>query len=162
MFVSPEKIIHEFGIMSGQRVVDIGSGSGHYVFPIAKLVGATGHVYAVDISEPALHRLKKEAEERRLENVDVILADVEAEGIHLASDLVDTALLSNILSQLEDVTAVVREAKRILRSGGTLVVVDWADKLSADDVKSFIEKEDLTFLRKFEAGEQHFGMIFRK
>ena len=52
----------EIGIREGQTVLDIGCGSGTFTIPSATLVGETGTVYALDIDERALNKLRIKAE----------------------------------------------------------------------------------------------------
>ncbi len=49
------------GAKKGLVILDFGCGSGTYTIPAAKLVGATGRVYAVDINSTALDRLERKA-----------------------------------------------------------------------------------------------------
>lgn len=163
MFSSPKKNILEFGILAGHRVVDLGSGSGHYVLSAARLVGPVGHVYAVDINESALIRTQREAKEQGFENVDVMLADAEGDvGTHLQSGLADTVILSNLLFQLENPTKAVSEARRILKPRGTAAVVDWVGKFPSDEAMKIFTDNGFEFVRKFDAGDEHYGLIFRK
>jgi ubiquinone/menaquinone biosynthesis C-methylase UbiE len=61
MFSDPRSNIDQFRLDPGMIVADLGCGSGHYTFAIAKAVAPTGRVYAVDVQKDLLVRLKTEA-----------------------------------------------------------------------------------------------------
>lgn len=167
-FVKPEEIVKSIGLEQGMAIVDFGAGSGHYALAAAKLVGENGRVYAVDVQKDLLATIRSEAAKRELSNLEIIWTDLEKpESTRLADDSIDKAIISNILFQLEDKGAVVREAMRVLKKGGNAVVIEWIElksgkQLGKDDcVKIFMsagfEKE-----KEFEAGDNHYGIIFHK
>src|SRR4030095_12939357 len=47
----PDGVIEALRLRPGDRVADLGSGGGYFTFRLAKAVGPTGHVYAVDVDE---------------------------------------------------------------------------------------------------------------
>ena len=176
MFSDPEHNVLEFGFIPGNTVADLGSGAGHYAAALSKAVGPAGHVYAVDIDKEMLVRLKNDSIHEGRENIDIILGDIETpEGTKLRSECSDGAVFSNILFQLSKKAEALREAIRIVRPGGKICIVEWSDLSFLAAVKSnqapvMSDKETrelcatlgLIFERAFEAGEHHYGLIFRK
>jgi ubiquinone/menaquinone biosynthesis C-methylase UbiE len=175
MFSDPRKNIQELGFNPGDRVADLGSGVGHYSFPLSDSVGPKGDVYCIDIKKEVLVALKNQAEKEGRENIEVIWGDIEKmDGTKLRDSVVDGVLFSSILFQLKDKVTALKEAKRILKLGGKLCVIEWADLSYLSGVKetdneSTINKEELTtlasangfhFQKSFEAGEHHYGLIF--
>ncbi len=181
MFLEPEKLVSKFGLRPGMIVADLGAGAGSMTFPIAKAVrgdtneaGMGGRVYAIEVQKEILLRLKKEAEERHLTNIDIIWANIEKhEGTKIADHCVDMAVVSNVLFQVEDKMTFLGEVKRILKPDGRVVIIDWSEsfggmgpisvhvvtKTSAEQLmhKVGFEKE-----RELEAGSHHYGVIFKK
>jgi ubiquinone/menaquinone biosynthesis C-methylase UbiE len=126
-FANPAENILHLGLREGMRVGDFGAGSGHYVFSASALVGSTGRVYAVDVQEDILTRLKDEANRRMIRNIDTIWGDFERPGGSTLRDgALDAVILSNTLFQLEHKEQAIAEIKRVLKSGGKLLVIDWA------------------------------------
>jgi ubiquinone/menaquinone biosynthesis C-methylase UbiE len=176
MFADPKMNVKEFGLSPGQSVADFGSGVGHYSFPLSEAVGPRGSVYCIDIKKDILVTLKNQAIKERKENIEVILGDVDKpNGTKLREAVVDTVLLSDLLFQLSSKDIAIKEAKRILKPGGKVVVIDWSEVsylngvkhegkniiFSEDELKSLMEQNGFKLERRFEAGEHHYGLIFK-
>ncbi|MGA8601958.1 MAG: class I SAM-dependent methyltransferase [Beijerinckiaceae bacterium] len=69
----------------GERVIDIGCGCGTTSFEIARRVGASGHVSAVDISQPMLDIARRDAERDRVHNVEFLEADAQTHAFEPAT-----------------------------------------------------------------------------
>ncbi|MBV8849445.1 MAG: methyltransferase domain-containing protein [Methylobacteriaceae bacterium] len=74
------KAIDTLAPRAGERVIDIGCGCGTTSFEIARRVGTSGHVTAVDISRPMLDVARGEAERDRVRNVEFLEADAQTHG----------------------------------------------------------------------------------
>jgi len=187
-FLNPDMVINEFGLRPGMSVADFGSGAGYFTIIMAARVGKEGRVYALDIMESALDSVREKAGAVGLENVEAIRTNLEVMGSSGLSDQSqDMALLANILFQSDKKIEIVREAKRTLKDGGSLIIVDWKknagampdlpdrqtggrqgfgppDNLRTDEMAmhSLAVGEGLVFERAFDAGQFHFGLIFKK
>lgn len=173
MFSDPQKNIAEFGVSDGMRVVDLGAGSGFYAIESAKKVGPRGMVYAVDVQQDLLSKIKTSAGLLGLHNVEVVWGNIEKLGGTKLRDLIaDRVILSNTLFQVEqaDRENLALEIKRLLKSGGKLLVVDWAQgtplspktlvpRLLAEGI---FQKVGLQLEKNFDAGDHHYGIIFKK
>ena len=158
----------------GMKIADLGSGSGFYSLEAARVVGDGGKVYAIDVQKDLLAKLKNAANASHLPNVEVIPGDLEkVGGARLADGSVDVAIAANILFQIAEKEAFLREAKRIIKTGGKLAVVDWSDSfggigpmadhvIKEDEARELAVKEGFTFERDFKAGAHHYGLIFKK
>ncbi|MEX0932469.1 MAG: methyltransferase domain-containing protein [Parcubacteria group bacterium] len=163
MFLSPKENVLEFGFLPGQKIADLGAGTGHYALALSRILGPSARIYAVDIQEGALSRLKKQALDEGLRNVDVMLGDLEKPyGTRLRTDLVDGVVVSNTLSQIEDKQAFISEIDRILARKGRVALVDWKEKLEKDAVRKLFEGRGFSFERGFLAGGHHYVLIFKK
>ena len=173
-FLNPDAIVNEFGLRDGMSVADFGSGAGYFTILIAQRAGKEGRVYALDIMESALDSVRAKAKAAELENVEAIQTNLEVLGSSgLYDQSQDAVLLANILFQSEKKSEIIREAKRVLKDKGSLIIIDWRkeaggfgppDSLRTDEVamRSLIVGEGLVFERDFNAGQFHFGTIFRK
>lgn len=172
-FAHPHRNIAALGIEPGMTVVDFGSGSGAYVLAAAEALGGSGRVYAVDIQKDLLRRTKNEASRRGLHTVDVLWADLEIPGATKIKDAhVDRVIISNLLFQVPDTTAVMTEARRITRPHGLVAVIDWSDSFGGmgPRTKDVVPRETAIAIaqangfeleREFPAGAHHYGLLFR-
>lgn len=174
MFSDPVHNIEQFGLSDGAVVADLGAGSGFYTLAAAKAVAPTGRVYAIDVQRDLLDRIKKEAGRLHLGNVDVLSGDLEKlGGSKIKENSCTAAIASNILFMLSDKKTFFLEAKRILKSSGKLLVVDWAGSFGQmgphldhvvykDDAVKLALAAGFTLDKEISAGAHHYGIIFRK
>lgn len=173
-FLKPESLVNEFGLAPGMSVADFGSGAGYFTILMAERVGKEGRVYALDIMESALDSVREKAKAVGLENIELIRTNLEVVGSSgLADQSQDVVLLANILFQSDKKSEIVKEAKRVLKDTGSLIIIDWKkgaggfgppDNLRTDEtaMRSLAVGEGLIFDRIFDAGQFHFGAIFKK
>ena len=107
----------------GDRVLEIGSGPGYVSLVLAERVGATGAVYAVDVSAEALAHLARLQKERGVSNIERFVAD--AATLELPGRRADAALISMVLHHTDDPAAILRNVARLLAPGGLAVVAEF-------------------------------------
>jgi ubiquinone/menaquinone biosynthesis C-methylase UbiE len=174
MFSDPKHNIEQFGLSDGKIVADLGAGSGFYSIEAARVVAPHGRVYAVDVQPDLLARLRTEAQRNHITNIDVITGDMEKVGGTKIRELsVDAAIASNVLFMLEDRKTFLTEVRRILKSGGKLLLVDWSASFSQmgphsdhvvykDAARKLAQDAGFTLEKEINVGSHHYGMIFRK
>lgn len=174
MFSDPQKIVDQFRLDHGHVVADFGSGSGFYTLAAAKAVGSAGKVYALDVQRDLLLRLKTEANNRGLRNVEIITADLERPaGSLLRPETVHEVIIANLLFQVKNRDRVIEEAVRLLKKNGRLLIVDWRESFGnlgptpamifgEDQARQLAENYHLQFMEGISAGEHHYGLIFKK
>ncbi|MFA7309469.1 MAG: methyltransferase domain-containing protein [Candidatus Paceibacterota bacterium] len=172
-FAHPPRNVDALSIEPGMTVVDFGSGSGAYVLAIAERLKNKGHVYAIDVQQDLLRRTKNETHKKGYTNVEVIWSDLEKPmSSKIADRHVDVVLVSNLLFQLEDKTAPLTEAWRILKPAGKLAVIDWSESFGGmGPVKNEVVNKELALalaktagfelVSEFNAGAHHYGLILR-
>jgi len=169
MFSDPSVNISRLGLADGMKVVDLGAGSGFYTLEAARRVGASGRVYAVEVQKDLLDRICSNGKTQGLNNIEVIWGNVEKiGGTKIKDALADRAIASNILFQLEKPDDFALEIKRILKSGGKVLVVDWSDvsplgpktPFSAAKAQALFEKSGFKLDQTFGAGDHHYGLVF--
>ena len=173
-FAHPGRNVSAFEIKPGMAIADFGSGSGAYVLAIGEALRGMGHVYAIDVQRDLLSRVKNESARMGYKNVEVIWGDVERlYGSKLADDSIDIVLISNLLFQLSDKPSALLEANRVLKPGGRLAVIDWADSfrgmgptqrdvVAKEKANSLAYDAGFEFVREFPAGAHHYGLIYKK
>jgi FkbM family methyltransferase len=123
IFVRRGKIAGALRLQPGERVADVGAGTGLFTWMFAQKVGDQGKVYAVDISPEFVRHLGENAQEKGLDQVEVVLcSDRSAE---LATNSIDKAFICDTYHHFEFPAATMRSIHRALRPGGELVLVDF-------------------------------------
>ena len=72
-----ERFFREAGIRRGQRVLDIGSGVGDVAMLVARLVGSSGEVVAIERDPRSIAKARARVSEAGLHNVSFIESDVD-------------------------------------------------------------------------------------
>lgn len=120
---------------TGEVCVDLGSGRGTDVIRMAELVGETGFVYGIDISDGMLEKARKNAEKFEIANVRFI--QCELEKIELPDRAVDLVISNCTINHAADKQAVWNEIYRILKKGGRFVISDiYANSPIADEYRN--------------------------
>jgi ubiquinone/menaquinone biosynthesis C-methylase UbiE len=170
-----ENILRKITIEEGQKVAELGCGNfGFFVWPMAKLVGRHGQVYAVDILKNTLEEIKRQALKENFPQVKTVWSNLEIfKATDIETSSLDCALLINILYQSEKRIEILREAIRLLKRGGKLLIVEWENtdsplgpilekRVKLDSLKSVAPKIGLDIRDEFIAGPYHYGIILTK
>jgi ubiquinone/menaquinone biosynthesis C-methylase UbiE len=168
-------ILEKLELAQGMKVADLGcGGAGHFVFPAAALVGSEGVIYAVDILKTVLQGITSRARLELFNNIETVWSNLEICGVTKIEDnSLDAALLINILFQTKKHTEVIKEAIRLIKPGGKLLIIDWkmtgapfgpavAARIKKTEIMSIVEALGLKQQEEFAAGPYHFGLIFIK
>jgi len=128
--------------------LDVATGTG---FTAAALAGFVGHVTGIDMTDEMLSQAGRLARERGLTNVRFELGDALKIGYPNSSfDLVTSRRASH---HFEDVSRFLREARRVLRSGGRLGIVDMSPPEGAEAFSNRIERlRDRSHVKAFTQG----------
>jgi ubiquinone/menaquinone biosynthesis C-methylase UbiE len=166
-FLNPNKVLKEVSLRRNMTAVDFGCGSGGWVIPLAKEL-EEGKVIAVDILEEPLSALKSKAKLEKITNIETMPGDVE-KGTDVFEKSADLVLMTNLLFQCEDKKKVLEEGKRVLRTGGKILIVDWnldaplgpkERRVSPEEVKKIAQNVGFKLKKEFKASNYHYGLIF--
>jgi ubiquinone/menaquinone biosynthesis C-methylase UbiE len=115
-------IVETLALSPGMTVLDAGCGPGRLTVPLARSVGPTGRVVALDIQPGMLARARSKVEAAGLANVEFVAAAL-GDG-KLPANCFDRAVLVTVLGEIPDRAAALDELFRSLKPGGVLAVVE--------------------------------------
>jgi ubiquinone/menaquinone biosynthesis C-methylase UbiE len=106
----------------GDTVVDLGSGAGNDAFIARQIVGESGKVIGIDMTEAMIQRATLNAIKLKYDNVDFVLGDIEE--IPLANNIADVVVSNCVLNLVPDKEKAFAEIYRILKPGGHFSISD--------------------------------------
>jgi ubiquinone/menaquinone biosynthesis C-methylase UbiE len=105
---------------AGERLLEVGPGTGYYTLDLAEWVGDEGRVDIFDIQQEMLDHTLESARERGISNLRPTHGD--ARSLPYEDDSFDAAILITVLGEIPDQDAALREFNRVLKPGGRLIV----------------------------------------
>jgi ubiquinone/menaquinone biosynthesis C-methylase UbiE len=168
---APSKAVALLQLGHGDVVADVGAGSGYMTVLLARAVGPTGRVLAVDIQPEMIERLTDRVHREMLTNVTAILG--AADDPRHPPGSVDLELMVDDYHELAAPQRMLQHLRSALKPGGRLVLLEYRKedpsipireehKMSVADAKAEIEPEGFTLLEvKEDLPRQHI-LIFRK
>ncbi|RPH73834.1 methyltransferase domain-containing protein [bacterium] len=109
-------------IKKGDTVIDLGSGAGNDCFVARALVGESGKVIGIDMTDAMIEKAKGNAKKLNYSNVDFLLGDIE--NMPLESDIADVVISNCVLNLVPNKVKAFDEIYRILKPGAHLSVSD--------------------------------------
>lgn len=173
----PEELIAKLPLEPGMQIVDFGCGTGFLTLPIAKRIAPNGRVLALDMVPEYLETIRLKANDRKLNysvsTKCVDLTTVNSTGLSISS--VWGVVMANILFQnnADGKKALLDEAKRILRTDGFLLIVEWHIEdlppsenlypLSKEDILKLLTDSGFTLTKELSLSTTtHWAFLFSK
>ena len=167
--LSAMEVLEAVGLEIGDIFLDAGCGDGYISIAASNLVGDQGKIYALDVYPESIENVKKEIEDKKLDNTHAILADI-SKNIPLDLDSIDIVLMANVLHGFvadEEVEKVMSNIVEVLKPGGVLAVVEFRKldgikgppfniRISPEEVSIILKDYGFEITDKHEIGEYHY------
>lgn len=124
----PDRVVESLCLKPGDNVADIGAGDGYFMFLLADAVGPKGKVYAVEVTDAKVNKLKRTVVRRGYANVFVILGQFD--DPLLPDEDIDLAFLCNTYHHIDNRPTYFSRLKADLRQHGRVAIVDLRGDLS--------------------------------
>ena len=119
-FITRERLREVLEPVGGERLLEIGPGTGYYTLAVAQWLSPVGRLDVLDVQQEMLDHTMRRAREEGFGNLTPTLGD--ARELPYADDTFDGAYLVTVLGEVPDQDAALRELARVVRPGGRVVV----------------------------------------
>jgi uncharacterized membrane protein YphA (DoxX/SURF4 family)/predicted O-methyltransferase YrrM len=123
LWQKPDEVVRLLELAPGMTVVDVGAGTGYFLAPLSRAVGATGRVLGTDIEPGMVRYMKERAAREELGNVEAVLAPTDDVGVPAGT--ADRILLVDVWHHIDGREAYASRLARALRPGGSILIIDF-------------------------------------
>jgi ubiquinone/menaquinone biosynthesis C-methylase UbiE len=165
--IQVSRVVETLRLAPGQKVADVGAGSGLFSRPMAEAVGMSGIVYAVDIDQEALKYIAAKSIQYNLPQIRTVLTEASDPKI---PEPVDLIVIIDTLHHVPDLPTYVGGLRRYLKPNGRVAVIDFTERWpGASDITKYTLLDLDTWMRKTGMSRQeqhgfienHFFAIYR-
>ncbi len=173
-FINPNEIIGQLDLEEGNYVADFGCGSGYFSIPFAQKIGSEGRIYCLDVLAQALESVESQAKILGLSNILTKRVNLEnEEGSGLEKESLDWVIMKDVLFQNEKKETIFKEAYRVLKPRGKILIMEWNDKnflvgpeknkrISCEKMEELVKEQNFLIKKKIPAGDFHYVIVAEK
>ena len=162
-YFNPDLIWEVLRPVADCTLIDIGAGVGFLTLPFAERF-PEARTYGCDILEGMVNLLRKDAHARGLRNLEALL--MAPNSIDLPDNIADLVIMGQLHHELDTPEPLLAECKRLLKPGGIIAIVDWADadngksppvgrRVPVDHMHSELEVADFADIKTHDVYEYH-------
>jgi ubiquinone/menaquinone biosynthesis C-methylase UbiE len=167
----PDEALDALKIPKGAAVADVGAGVGYFTWRLAERVGPSGVVYGEDIQAEMLDQLRKNMQDRHLDNVRAVLGTIV--DAKLPKGSLDLVLLVDVYHEFSEPEKMLDSIRDSLKPGGRLVLLEYRGedpkvaikpehKMTVEQVRAEVQPEGFKFDRSIEVLPQQHIIVFRR
>jgi ubiquinone/menaquinone biosynthesis C-methylase UbiE len=146
---NPEEMLEQLKVQPGMTVCDMGCGDGYYTIELARRVGPTGKVIAVDIQPEMLQELSRRCEQNNLKNVDMILG--LPHDPKLPEGKLDLILMVDVYHEFSNPIEMLDSMRKSLKKDGRIALVEFRGEDPQVPIKPEHKMTKKQILKEYEA-----------
>lgn len=123
VFHARAEIMRQLDLQPGQRIADVGAGTGFFTLLMAEAIGDKGWAYAIDISPRFVEHLVKQFDGRSVSNVTTVMCDDDSICLPPAS--INVAFICDVYHHFEYPNETMKSIHSALTEGGRVVLIDF-------------------------------------
>lgn len=165
--LSPDELLHKFGLAGNDIVADIGCGIGYFTLPAAIIAGPGGKVYALDILDEMLVQVRAKAHHSGAKNIETL--KIQENQFLLPDQSVTFALVFFVLHEAQEPQVFFAELHRILQPGGKVALIDWekrempqgpplGHRIAGEEARLYLEKAGFS-VEAVPVGDAYYGYL---
>jgi SAM-dependent methyltransferase len=168
-----EEVVARIGLQPGELVADMGAGTGVFSVSLARAVGPTGTVFAMEIDPGFLPMIEQKAVDGGVGNVQTVLG--EFEDPKLPRRDIDVAFFHDVIHHIEGRQAYLQTTARYMAPGSRIVVVDYHGGhpraphrnqpemlITLEQVRDWMGVAGYDMTQEFDLFEEKFFVVFTK
>jgi len=133
----------------GMTVCDLGCGNGFWTLPMAKSVGDSGRVLAVDIQREMLQKLRARAMKENVDNVQPILGTISDPKLPVGE--VDLVLMVDVYHEFSHPESMLWSVRRSLKEDGVVALLEYREEDPAVPIKPLHKMSKRQIIKEFTA-----------
>jgi ubiquinone/menaquinone biosynthesis C-methylase UbiE len=145
-----EKALSLLGLTEGMTVCDLGCGNGYWTLPMARAVGETGTVYAVDIQPEMLRQLRTRMGKADLKNAKSVLGTVDDPKLPADAQL-DLLLMVDVYHEFSHPESMLWAIRRSLAPNGVIALLEYREEDPNVPIKPLHKMSKRQIMREYAA-----------
>ncbi len=136
-------------LIEGQTICDLGCGNGYWTLPMAKKVGETGKVLAVDIQSEMLRKLRVRAAKFKLNNIEPVLGKVDDPNLPPGS--VDLLLMVDVYHEFSHPESMLWGIRQSLKPTGVVALLEYREEDPQVPIKPLHKMSKTQIMKEYQA-----------
>jgi ubiquinone/menaquinone biosynthesis C-methylase UbiE len=118
----PDELIKLLKIGPGSQAADVGCHEGYMTFKLSKVVGEAGRVYAIDVEDSKIEKVRQHADELKIKNIRPVKGDYD--DPKLPSNTLDAVIILDTYHEMDDHDEILKHILTALKTGGRLLICE--------------------------------------
>ncbi len=119
----PDEVLKALEISKTDVIADIGAGGGYFTERFSRYLGSSGRVYATDVQDVMIDRLRERVKRQGLHNVEVVRGGFDDPMLPRAC--CDLVFFSSVYKEIDGRTGYMKKVKKLLKPGGRVAIIEY-------------------------------------